>query len=1162
MYRIFSIIILFCFVAIVGAGNSLNVNLLQGNCKTILLECSVDSLVLVNDGSIVSDEHTYIYQENNTALPYFTRIIYSTSKDVIISGINYKEFKQKVINLNKTKGRRKGDSFYFDSNIDNIIKESHCFKTKEGLFAHVLKIYPYSYTLSTQVLEICNAFSVAIVANGGCFVIPKQPTKFDIQKSTLKRSVSSKNVKSIGVVYHDSFFEEILPYVEWKTLKGYRVFTMPYSKFSSVKELKDSLLFLYNYKDLGYLVLVGDHEHIPALENMGSSDASYGFLLNDDFYPEIAVGRFSATTIEELHAQIQKSIAYEKHNFGNWQNKFALIASEEGPGDNNERDYEHMNVIKTLLESNGLLATSQLYDGTLSHGDLDAIGDPSSSMVNAAINDSIGLMLYMGHGSIGTFTTSSYKNESVAGLTNDESFPFALVGGCQVGNFNGNTCLAESFMRAQNNGKPTGLSLIWAAAEDQDWDPPMYAQDVFISELVKDNSLKIFGDLAVRCSNEMNIKFDEYGFSTTSTWVTFGDPTLQLFTLSAGETQATMPTQIRIDKKSLDVYIDTDGLFSIIQNGKRLNSVYVTSGLSSVAFPSLQSKDNLIVCFSANNRKPLIDTVKVLPAFDGFVVARSIVIEESSSNGIFNAGDNCSFSLVLKNEGLGLADNVAVSIASDSEYVTFLGEKSISLAPFSFSEEISLNNIFKCEISEDIPNRSEVTFTISVYSNNNVVDFKKTISVSSPELKIVDVQFLPSQASDDDSLPEPGEIMNVALLITNNNIAKNAETICSFESESKSIEVITSTLALNSIEKGKIDTLSFLVKFPDVINVGQAFSFHFYSNYFDTVVAIKPYSFVESWENIGDYYSLNLNYLYPWVVDTEQSYDGIKSFKSGNISDSQESTFSILLNCTADDSLSFYVKTSCESETAFGSEIDWYDYLEFSIDGESVARWAGETDWQRNSFAVGAGTHTFTWNYVKDESLYEGRDAAWIDYISLPSFLPKKDTLMVNEAPFLADTTLLFVLDSANTIHIISKYSVDSIALLGLDGLNWLSASTQGNTILLRGQPSIVSQDSLYATYFFSNGVRNRKLYFNYREPEYASELSIAYSTSYSYMTDEIFFNRTPERIQVISAQGLIVYDENFVEESQKSLQFLPKGWFSIKITYNDAVEYLYIVRF
>ncbi|MCK4696565.1 MAG: T9SS type A sorting domain-containing protein, partial [Candidatus Cloacimonetes bacterium] len=115
-----------------------------------------------------------------------------------------------------------------------------------------------------------------------------------------------------------------------------------------------------------------------------------------------------------------------------------------------------------------------------------------------------------------------------------------------------------------------------------------------------------------------------------------------------------------------------------------------------------------------------------------------------------------------------------------------------------------------------------------------------------------------------------------------------------------------------------------------------------------------------------------------WTIDTE-SYHGYYSARSGIIGSNQTSSLIIELDVLSDDVISFFKKVSCEDD----DEND-YDYLAFYIDGVEQSRWDGETDWTEEIFSVSSGIHTFEWKYLKDGSVSQGSDCAWIDYIFFP----------------------------------------------------------------------------------------------------------------------------------------------------------------------------------
>ncbi len=102
---------------------------------------------------------------------------------------------------------------------------------------------------------------------------------------------------------------------------------------------------------------------------------------------------------------------------------------------------------------------------------------------------------------------------------------------------------------------------------------------------------------------------------------------------------------------------------------------------------------------------------------------------------------------------------------------------------------------------------------------------------------------------------------------------------------------------------------------------------------------------------------------------------------------------SITLTFSSGGNISFFRKVSSEAG---------YDYLRFYIDGVQQGQWAGEVAWSDVFYPVTAGTHTMKWSYVKDANTIGGSDAAWVDFINFPPYipLPEPADITVNPASF------------------------------------------------------------------------------------------------------------------------------------------------------------------
>ncbi len=139
---------------------------------------------------------------------------------------------------------------------------------------------------------------------------------------------------------------------------------------------------------------------------------------------------------------------------------------------------------------------------------------------------------------------------------------------------------------------------------------------------------------------------------------------------------------------------------------------------------------------------------------------------------------------------------------------------------------------------------------------------------------------------------------------------------------------------------------------------------------------------VEDFES-GDFttFSWGFGHDRDWEIENVFFQEGAFSARSGRIHHDQQSSLILDVNVLEDGEISFYKRVSCEDD----ENNDNWDYLAFLIDDNEIARWDGEVDWSQETFPVEAGNHRLEWLYHKDSSVSRGYDAAWIDYITLPS---------------------------------------------------------------------------------------------------------------------------------------------------------------------------------
>lgn len=367
----------------------------------------------------------------------------------------------------------------------------------------------------------------------------------NFQNSGYEKAMASKVVTETGpmlVLCYKSFMTAMQPFIDWKKQSGMKIQMVDAATAGTTPDaIKAYIGNAYHTKHIAFVLLVGDAPQVPTMKlTSGPSDNGYTYQDGDDRYPDLLIGRFSAETEADVKTQVNRSVNYEK-NFAStkaWRLKGIGIASDQGPGDNNEYDWQHERHIRAMLMGYKYTAVSELYDGTHSGG-VDKAGNPTDQDLATEINNGAGIINYTGHGSSTSFGTTGFNNADVQALTNYDKLPFIFSVACVNGQFNktGGPCFAEVWLRSTKNGKDIGAVATIMSTINQSWDPPMYGQDEMdsiLTESFASNIKRTFGGITFNGLIRMNDRYGNAGMQMTDTWTVFGDPSLKVMSASGG----------------------------------------------------------------------------------------------------------------------------------------------------------------------------------------------------------------------------------------------------------------------------------------------------------------------------------------------------------------------------------------------------------------------------------------------------------------------------------------------------------------------------------------------------------------------------------------------------------------------------------------------------
>jgi hypothetical protein len=523
-----------------------------------------------------------------------------------------------------------------------------------------VSVYPFQYNPKTKVLRVYNDLVIRVYQKnkGSNPFVQKQELNsvsaeflaiYNQHFLNFQSAVPSPPLGEQGkmlIICNDAYLSAMAPFVAWKKQIGIPTTIVGISTVGNTTAAISSYVTnYYNTEGLTYLLIVGDAQHVTPMffTNSGDSDNGYSYILGNDKYPDIIVGRFSAESIADVNTQVNRTISYEKNPTLNatWYKNGMGIASSQGPGDDGQMDFQHEHAIRSQLLAYTYTTVSEMYDG--SQGFADAPGNPTPAMIAADVNNGLGIINYTGHGSNTSWASSGFSSSNIPGLTNYNKWPFIFSVACVNGNFKNLTCFAESWLRATNSGTPTGAIAVMMSTINQYWNEPMEGQDqmdTILAESYVNNIKRSFGGIAFNGMIKMNDKYGQSGFDMTDTWTLFGDPSVVVRTDAPSLMAVTHSTLENVGLTQLVVNCNKNGaMVSLNLQGNILGTGIVSSGSVAISFPAINAIDSIDVTVTAYNAMPYFGKT--------YIQCPAQLMNLNTTNGTICKGD----SIVLSSTG-------------------------------------------------------------------------------------------------------------------------------------------------------------------------------------------------------------------------------------------------------------------------------------------------------------------------------------------------------------------------------------------------------------------------------------------------------------------------------------------------------------------------------
>ena len=859
-----------------------------------------------------------------------------------------------------------------------------------------IMVYPFAYNPVTKTLRVYTHLVLTMGKTSDKGDNPKLSRKTNqVKISPETNAMYSQrfvNYKATGAKYSfipdegellvicpDQYLNAMQPFVNWKNQSGRPTAMVSLSDIggNNADQIKAYIQGRYNNpeENLTFVLLVGDYNDLtPYPMNGGRSDIWFGQLEGNDYYPEVFVGRFSVQSVSDVQHQVDKVIYYERDITANadWLAKGMGIGSTEGAGSGHnggESDYQHIDYIRDTLLHYTYNEVSQHYQGV-------GIGT-NATMLSQNFNEGVGICNYCNHGSVTSWYVGSFSNSNVNGLTNDYKWPFIWSTACLNGKFDQN-CFGEAWMRATNNstGVPTGAIGGMFSWTNQPWQPPMTGQDEMVDVLCEWRNADRFHHTLAGASLNGNMKILDLHPSdqglTHNTWILFGDPSLLLRTDTPAEMNVIcQPEAILLGQTELRLTAEADyALATLSFNGQILASAPILNGECTLTFPEQSETGTALLVVTSFNKVTEVRNIEIIPANGAYLTYDSFSIDDA--NGQADYGETVGISLSIKNIGNQTANNVQVTLSSDSPFVE-VTQTTGTIPSIGALETYTLSNVFEIAVDELIADGVQADFSLICTDGDNTWNNHFRMTLHAPAFAIS--EFRPA------STVQPGEsgILIVGIRNTGSADARNAK----IQLYSSSSDLVFNPIIYNLGEIPAGGTKNANAPFISSSTVPSGSSFEVYYQ-----MDAEPYTFngtdflsigpVKETFETGDFSAFpweTLGGAY-WYIDNSTSNTGTYSARSGVITHANLTTLQVSVNVLEDGEISFYKKICTEANM---------DKLTFYIDNTAMGEWSGEVNWSREAFPVTAGTHKFKWIYMKNGSGSYGDDCCWIDDVQFPS---------------------------------------------------------------------------------------------------------------------------------------------------------------------------------
>ncbi len=635
------------------------------------------------------------------------------------------------------------------------------------------------------------------------------------------------------IITPDTYYNDVLPYAEWKERTGILTRVVQFSEISSnptYAQIREYIYTIYSTAEHppDYFLAIGDAGIFPIRYTYDYSGYP-GSYANDNYYvcmdspteifPDIFGARLPIQNALQIETMLAKIVNYEEHPYTYdpfWLRNALMVADNQFPS---QAQTKHR--VRERLLNYGYGRVDSIYAKNYSSS--YAIG----VAITNAINEGRGIVNYRGRGwSSGWYggIGSIFNISQVAALNNGRMLPVVTSVGCGVAKFDEYNCYGEQWLR---NGTPTnekGAVSFFGPT----WNTHTRHNnklDTGIYRGLLQEGLTTFGEVTMRGKYHM---YDICGDGdTTDTqmneYLILGDPTLLIRTGNPQPMNVIHPSAVPLGYSEL--LVSVSDLYGPVARAlvcaKMDSSFHVsrhTDSAGIVLLPITPSMIDTITISAIAQNHYLYEGMCVVQDTGCLIVYREHTIDDDSmgtsagnGNGIPNPAEHIEIPVLIANKGDQPATGVIATLRSEDMYIT-ITDSIETLGVLAAGDSVLTPDDFDISLSPSIPDAHPALFELILQDSANAQwQWNFIVKAQTPIIELARHRIDDAGQPSPNAILDPGEQVELSCWLRNSGSTVGTGVAATIRSENPYILCSDSTSSygdINPLEEKAGDTFT------------------------------------------------------------------------------------------------------------------------------------------------------------------------------------------------------------------------------------------------------------------------------------------------------------------------------------------------------------------